>query len=350
MAGTQLRVRRVLSLPWCALFSPAPLVAVPLPSLHLSPAALPSASSADRPELASMAPGRSSSSPSIPWCSASISPFLCRAPASQLELAHLVHGRRAEFTLRVAGVSPMARPPCSFFSSVLLTLGSMPHGAPWCSPLCRRSAPWHLPPCVRLHLPVELCAHAQLALSLFAARTNFLCSPRSVELPRRRIACLLSAPPKSPRRALWGRLPPIPPLNFQARQCFSSLLSPSPNITARSCGREFFPVRTRAPLFGPSSFSSSLPHSTVCRRRSVAQQADCMSCVARPRSSSSRRSLSHCVRQHRRFPYPELALTCSTTPRQLALDTISSSFRASSKNSKRRVKTKLAARYSPSAR
>jgi hypothetical protein len=46
----------------------------------------------------------------------------------------------------------------------------------------------------------------------------------------------------------------------------------------------------------------------------------------------------------------ELALTCSTTPRQLALDTISSSFRASSRNSKRRVKTKLAARYFPSAR
>jgi hypothetical protein len=41
---------------------------------------------------------------------------------------------------------------------------------------------------------------------------------------------------------------------------------------------------------------------------------------------------------------------CSTPPRQLALDTISSSFRASSRNTKRRVKTKLAAWCSPSAR
>jgi hypothetical protein len=38
---------------------------------------------------------------------------------------------------------------------------------------------------------------------------------------------------------------------------------------------------------------------------------------------------------------PELALTCSTTPHQLAPDSISSSFRASSRNPKNRVKTKL---------
>jgi hypothetical protein len=124
---------------------------------------------------------------------------------------------------------------------------------------------------------------------------------------RRRIACSLSAPSRFPHRALWRRLPPIPPLNSQARQRSSSLLSPSPNITTRSSGREFFPVSARAPLLGPSSFSSSLPHSAIRRHRSVARQTHCVSCVAHPRSSLSRRSLSHCVQHHRRFPCPVLA-------------------------------------------
>jgi hypothetical protein len=127
-------------------------------------------------------------------------------------------------------------------------------------------------------------------------------SPARAKLSaRRRIACSLSAPSKFPHR-LWRRLPPIPPLNSQARQRSSSLLSPSLNITARSSGREFFPLRARAPLLGPSSFSSSLPHSAIRRHRSVARQADYVSCVAHPRSSTLRRSPSHCVRQHRLFP------------------------------------------------
>jgi hypothetical protein len=96
-------------------------------------------------------------------------------------------------------------------------------------------------------------------------------------------------------------------LNFRARQRSSSLLSPSPNIIARSRSREFFPMRARAPLLGPSSFSSSLPHSAVRHHRSVARQADSVSCVAHPRSSSTRRSSSHCLRQYHRFPCPVLA-------------------------------------------
>jgi hypothetical protein len=46
----------------------------------------------------------------------------------------------------------------------------------------------------------------------------------------------------------------------------------------------------------------------------------------------------------------ELMLTCSTTPRQLAPDSISSSFRVSSRNLKSRMKMKLAVCYLPSAR
>jgi hypothetical protein len=140
------------------------------------------------------------------------------------------------------------------------------------------------------------CACVQLA-PLLGLRLPLLCV---VEL----LCCVreaLCSPSKFPCCALWRRLPPIPPLNSQARQRCNSLLSSSPNITARSSGREFFPVRARAPLLGPSSFSSSLPHSAVRRHRSVVRQADCVSCVAHPRSSSTRRSSSHGVRQYRCF-------------------------------------------------
>jgi hypothetical protein len=230
---------------------------------------------------------------------------------------------------------------------------------------------------------------------------------------RRRITYSLSAPSKFPRRALLRRLPLILPLNFRALQRSSSLLLPSPNIIAHSRSREFFPVHARAPLLGPSSFSSSLPHSAVRRHRSVARQADCVSCVTHPRPSSTRRSSSHCVRQYRLFPCPVLArfparqraisarsalkslsrrrprrdlvrpacwslshtvpfssdsalarrcvvhsrvvepvIPCSTptSPACSRLNRRSSSIRASSRNPKNQVKTKLAALYSPSAR
>jgi hypothetical protein len=125
---------------------------------------------------------------------------------------------------------------------------------------------------------------------------------------RRRIACSLSTP--------WRRLPPIPPLNSQARQRSSSLLSPSPNITACSSGREFLPVCARAPLLGPSSFSSSLSHSAIRRHRSVTRQADCVSCVAHLRSSTARCSPLHWVRQNRLFPIQcsRSFLLASTSP------------------------------------
>jgi hypothetical protein len=86
-------------------------------------------------------------------------------------------------------------------------------------------------------LPWSSRAYAQLALSLFAARTNFLCSPRRVELPRRRITCLLSAPSKFPRRALWRWLP-IPPLNSQTHQRSSS---PLLRVSSSSVVRANFP-------------------------------------------------------------------------------------------------------------
>ncbi|PWZ27857.1 hypothetical protein Zm00014a_012938, partial [Zea mays] len=136
------------------------------------------------------------------------------------------------------------------------------------------------------------------------------------------------------------------------------------------------------PLFGPSSFSSPLPHSAVVV---VARQADCVSCVAHLRSSSLRRSPSHCVRQHRRFPYPVLArfsarqrvlsarsalipnrvvdlVVCRRVVKHVIPGSISTSpayprlqskvvvVRASPRNPKNRVKTKLAAQYSSSAR
>jgi hypothetical protein len=151
-------------------------------------------------------------------------------------------------------------------------------------------------PCAR---PAEVpCARACAQLApLLGLRLPLL---RVVEL----LCCAreaLCSSSKFPCRALWRWLPPIPPLISQARQCSSSLLSSSPNITPRSSGREFFTVRARAPLLGPSSFSSSLPHSAVRRHRSVVRQADCVSCVAHPRSSSTRRSSSHGVRRYRRF-------------------------------------------------
>jgi hypothetical protein len=121
-------------------------------------------------------------------------------------------------------------------------------------------------------------------------------------------------------------------LNSQARQRSSSLLSLRPNITARSNGREFFPVRTRAPLLGPSSFSSSLPHSTVRHHRSVVRQADCVSCVAHPRSSSTCRSSSHCVRQYRHFSCSVLA---RFPARQRALSACSALIPISSSTSPR---------------
>jgi hypothetical protein len=55
---------------------------------------------------AASSPSLSRRSLPSPWRSAAYLPLL-----GALLLAHLVHGRRAVFTLRAAGVSPMARPP-----------------------------------------------------------------------------------------------------------------------------------------------------------------------------------------------------------------------------------------------
>jgi hypothetical protein len=96
------------------------------------------------------------------------------------------------------------------------------------------------------------------------------CSPRRAELPALESgrasprARLCPRCPLAPIARPWSKLcargplpparsrflcsPPISPLNFKARQRSSSLLSPSPNITAHSSGREFFLVRVRPPV------------------------------------------------------------------------------------------------------
>jgi hypothetical protein len=186
-----------------------------------------------------------------------------------------------------------------------------------CATYPARSFSWPVP-CSRRDFPARphLFKSSRLFVThveyLFCARED-LCLQRRVELPRRRIACLLSikfARPrprqtaKLPRRALWHRLPPIPPLSSRAHLVlFDSLLAIS--------------LRFKSVLLAPHAFT---PHPSG---------SDGFAFSVEPSNTSS--------------------LTRSP-PHQLAPDTISSSFRASARNLKSWVKTEPAAWCSPGAR